>query len=199
MFVFFLFINILTTAPAIEDAMPVVIVGGNLTLTQIQVLNVTDYNETDPKAYNGTLAYNDTLGAYDSMSGNSYNITYDEKVSFPGFTDLSTDYGFTDNSVDWDDAYSWGDYRDNQSIRANNSNNLNGQPSTSFWNNTKTFIETNNATVNTAISTCIQNNTGGNVTILNISNRVYVTLACFNPPTCTSNITWNGTNRIDYG
>lgn len=31
-------------------------------------------------------------------------------VSFPGFTDLSTDYGFTDNSSNWDTAYGWGDH-----------------------------------------------------------------------------------------
>jgi hypothetical protein len=29
---------------------------------------------------------------------------------FPGFTDLSIDYGFTDNSSDWDTAYGWGDH-----------------------------------------------------------------------------------------
>jgi len=29
---------------------------------------------------------------------------------FPGFTDLSTDYGFTDNSSNWDTAYGWGDH-----------------------------------------------------------------------------------------
>jgi len=29
---------------------------------------------------------------------------------FPGFTDLSTDYGFTDNSSNWNTAYGWGDW-----------------------------------------------------------------------------------------
>lgn len=29
---------------------------------------------------------------------------------FPGFTDLSTDYGFTDNSSNWNTAYGWGDH-----------------------------------------------------------------------------------------
>ena len=29
---------------------------------------------------------------------------------FPGFTDLATDYSFTDNSSDWDTAYGWGDW-----------------------------------------------------------------------------------------
>lgn len=30
-------------------------------------------------------------------------------TSFPGFTDLNTDYGFTDNSSNWDNAFSWVD------------------------------------------------------------------------------------------
>jgi|GEM_PF-7075288 len=29
---------------------------------------------------------------------------------FPGFTDLSTDYGFTDNSNNWNTAYTWGNH-----------------------------------------------------------------------------------------
>lgn len=29
---------------------------------------------------------------------------------FPGFTSLSADYGFTDNSSDWDTAFGWGDH-----------------------------------------------------------------------------------------
>ena len=29
---------------------------------------------------------------------------------FPGFSDLLTDYAFTDNSSDWDTAYGWGDH-----------------------------------------------------------------------------------------
>jgi hypothetical protein len=32
------------------------------------------------------------------------------KVSFPGFTSLSSDYGFTDNSSNWDTAYGWGNH-----------------------------------------------------------------------------------------
>lgn len=41
----------------------------------------------------------------------SEDITgWDALVSFPGFTDLSTDYAFTDNSADWDAAYGWGDH-----------------------------------------------------------------------------------------
>jgi len=31
-------------------------------------------------------------------------------VTFPGFTSLSADYSFTDNSTDWDTAYNWGDH-----------------------------------------------------------------------------------------
>ena len=29
---------------------------------------------------------------------------------FPGFTDLTTDYGFTDNSTNWNTAYTWGNH-----------------------------------------------------------------------------------------
>ena len=31
-------------------------------------------------------------------------------LDFPGFTDLFTDYGFTDNSANWDTAYGWGNH-----------------------------------------------------------------------------------------
>lgn len=31
-------------------------------------------------------------------------------AAFPGFTDLFTDYGFDDNSIDWDAAFSWGNH-----------------------------------------------------------------------------------------
>lgn len=34
----------------------------------------------------------------------------DSNKYFPGFTDLLTDYGFTDNSTNWDTAYGWGDH-----------------------------------------------------------------------------------------
>jgi len=32
------------------------------------------------------------------------------KISFPGFTSLLIDYGFTDNSSNWDTAYGWGNH-----------------------------------------------------------------------------------------
>jgi hypothetical protein len=32
------------------------------------------------------------------------------KVTFPGFTSLLTDYGFTDNSTNWNTAFGWGDH-----------------------------------------------------------------------------------------
>ncbi len=49
--------------------------------------------------------YNQTLATYNLWNTDwlsTYNATYDAKVSFPGFTDLLTDYGFTDNSATWD-------------------------------------------------------------------------------------------------
>jgi len=36
--------------------------------------------------------------------------TWTALVSFPGFTNLLTDYGFTNNSANWNTAFSWGDH-----------------------------------------------------------------------------------------
>lgn len=44
------------------------------------------------------------------VSANVSVVANTAKVSFPGFTDLLTDYGFTDNSANWNLAYGWGDH-----------------------------------------------------------------------------------------
>ena len=36
--------------------------------------------------------------------------TNNAKVTFPGFTSLLTDYSFTDNSTNWNNAFTWGDH-----------------------------------------------------------------------------------------
>jgi hypothetical protein len=44
------------------------------------------------------------------------NLTTDDLTEgvvnkyFPGFTDLISDYGFTDNSSNWNTAYGWGNH-----------------------------------------------------------------------------------------
>lgn len=78
-----------------------------VTATEISYLaNVTSAIQTQ---LNGKQA----AGSYlTSLSG----LTTDDltqgtgNVYFPGFTDLSTDYSFTDNSSNWDTAYGWGDH-----------------------------------------------------------------------------------------
>jgi len=57
-------------------------------------------------------------GAVDSVNGKTGVVSLDsddvpEGVSnlyFPGFTDLLTDYGFTDSSSNWNTAYGWGNH-----------------------------------------------------------------------------------------
>jgi hypothetical protein len=44
------------------------------------------------------------------VSNNASVVANTAKVSFPGFTSLSADYGFTDNSTNWNTAYGWGDH-----------------------------------------------------------------------------------------
>lgn len=64
--------------------------------------------------------YNSTYDTYNYRVNDTlirtYNSTYDSLVSFPGFSDLITDYGFTDNSANWDTAFGWGDYRENNTL-----------------------------------------------------------------------------------
>jgi len=44
------------------------------------------------------------------VSNNSSVVANTAKVSFPGFSTLLADYGFTDNSTNWNTAFSWGDH-----------------------------------------------------------------------------------------
>ena len=75
----------------------------------------TDSNETTRVNFLNTsmLAMNTTLLSINTTANiqsllnstniySTYNATYHGKVSFPGFTDLLTDYSFTDNSALWD-------------------------------------------------------------------------------------------------
>ena len=52
------------------------------------------------------LASTSTIGALSDTDWDTFN----NKVSFPGFTSLSDDYSFTDNSTNWNTAYGWGDW-----------------------------------------------------------------------------------------
>jgi len=45
---------------------------------------------------------------------------------FPGFTDLATDYGFTDNSTNWNTAHGWGDHSSAGYLTGNQTITLSG-------------------------------------------------------------------------
>jgi hypothetical protein len=55
-------------------------------------------------------------GALSYTDWNSFN----NKVSFPGFDTLANDYGFTDNSANWNTAYGWGDHAGLYSLTSHN-------------------------------------------------------------------------------
>lgn len=67
-------------------------------------------------AYNSTTWNNNLDGASknairDKIDAMDTTIAANTaKVSFPGFTSLLADYGFVDNSTNWNNAFSWGDH-----------------------------------------------------------------------------------------
>ena len=67
---------------------------------------ITDYTVTegDVTAHEGALTITASqVSDFDTeVSNNSSVVVNSAKVTFPGFTDLSTDYSFTDNSSTWD-------------------------------------------------------------------------------------------------
>ena len=67
---------------------------------------ITDYTVTegDVTAHEGALTITASqVSDFDTeVSNNSSVVANTAKVTFPGFTDLSTDYSFTDNSSTWD-------------------------------------------------------------------------------------------------
>lgn len=62
--------------------------------------------------FNCDTANTTTFGCLTSTDWNTFN----NKTSFPGFTSLSADYSFTDNSTNWNTAYGWGDWGGNIDI-----------------------------------------------------------------------------------
>lgn len=70
---------------------------------------ITGYTETDP-IFVASDAFSTTNANGINTGDNAVNSLYSGLVSFPGFTSLSADYGFTDNSANWNTAFSWGDH-----------------------------------------------------------------------------------------
>ena len=100
---------------------------------------LTDYSFTDNSATwdalvtdNSSWSQSHANTLYWDINLGSYNATYDAKVSFPGFTDLLTDYSFTDNSATWDalvtDNSSWSQSHANTLYRSNSWDNFTGIP-----------------------------------------------------------------------
>lgn len=74
--------------------------GGGSSLTFTSPLSETGYVVSMTQA---GAAQNGWLSSVDYT-------TFNNKVSFPGFTNLFTDYGFIDNSANWNTAFGWGDH-----------------------------------------------------------------------------------------
>jgi hypothetical protein len=98
-----------------EAEVQAVAVGGDLSGT------VGSATESDPLS----LHTGDTDNIKDThidWGSNASQVDTDDipegsvNLFFPGFTSLFSDYGFTDNSSNWDDAYGWGDWNGNIDI-----------------------------------------------------------------------------------
>jgi len=57
------------------------------------------------------------------------------KTSFPGFTNLLTDYSFTDNSANWNTAYGWGNNSISGGVVFGDGTDLIQDTSNLFWDN----------------------------------------------------------------
>lgn len=76
------------------------------------------YSETDP-VFNAWLGTPPDLSEFNNDQGFISDLTNfdtddlvegDTNKYFPGFSNLADDYGFTDNSTNWNTAYGWGDH-----------------------------------------------------------------------------------------
>ena len=86
-------------------------------VTQLQNAGIGGGGGSNPLSFNLPLSItNDVVSM--TQAGLAQNgwlssvdfETFNNKVSFPGFSNLLTDYGFTDNSANWDIAYGWEDH-----------------------------------------------------------------------------------------
>ncbi len=98
--------------------------------------------------------------------------TFNNKVSFPGFTNLLTDYSFTDNSTNWDLAFGYGDHADagyetttaRTNLPAGNYTTDTAQTGMSVDMTIGTVITLDDANVNVGDYFNFYNNTGGDIT-----------------------------------
>ena len=70
---------------------------------------ITGYTETDP-IFVASDAFSTTNANGINTGDNAVNSLYSGLISFPGFTSLLIDYGFTDNSANWNTSFGWGDH-----------------------------------------------------------------------------------------
>ena len=73
---------------------------------------ITGYTETDP-IFVASDAFSTTNANGINTGDNAVNSLYSGLISFPGFTSLLIDYGFTDNSANWNTSFGWGDHSGN--------------------------------------------------------------------------------------
>jgi len=96
----------LTNRPIVLSSLnSVVNNAGNIDLTAGANITITPNDAANTIALAVSQGAGSGLDAdlLDGQSGAYY-------LDFPGFTTLLTDYGFTDNSANWDTAYGWGDH-----------------------------------------------------------------------------------------
>lgn len=91
-------------------------IGGTIKKLLVEGDALTGYTETDPiySAWDKSTGINITaaqVSDFDTEVANNTTVAANTaKTSFPGFTSLFADYGFTDNSTNWNTAYGWGNW-----------------------------------------------------------------------------------------
>jgi hypothetical protein len=157
--------------------------------------NYTLFNNSWSTTYNSSYMTNTYNSTYDAKPSNTYNSTYEAKPS----NVYNSSYEWFSNStifLNYNSSYMTNTYNSTYDAKPSNTYNstYEAKPSNTY-NSTYEAKPSNtyNATYNSYNTTT----TALFVNSLNATTKITTQLFCFNP-TCTSNITWNGTNSIWY-
>ena len=113
-------------------------------------------------------------------------------VSFPGFSSLLTDYGFTDNSSNWNTAFGWGDHSTEGYLTSETDGSVSNEGSLTVAAGTSTTSVINS---NTSGSTGVTLTAGTGLSIAEAGNVITLT----NTVTDTDNQTAGEVNTSDAG
>lgn len=84
------------------------LLGQQITVDPITESDISDLGNYSVVGHTHTAS--DITDFDTEVSNNASVVANTAKVSFPGFTSLLADYGFTDNSSNWNTAFGWGDH-----------------------------------------------------------------------------------------